>query len=103
MHGVGDDQGLASDASTITHLQVLGIKPQVGEGALQRAGAKDIHAFIKPAADCRDTVLAHPADAQLFHQPIDLSGRYAVDVRSSITTDTMACSHGRRGSRNDGK
>jgi hypothetical protein len=81
MHGVGDYQRLGHDPAPIADLDLLGAQPQLGIGALQRPLAEELDLLIQRPADRSNAVLGHPLDPQLFHQPIDLTGAHAVDIR----------------------
>jgi hypothetical protein len=61
-------------------LEVLGVEPQVGEGAFKRAAAEGLDALVELAAERRDAVLAHRGDAQLLDQAVDLACGDAVDI-----------------------
>jgi hypothetical protein len=63
----------------VPHLQVLGVEPEVGVGALERAGPERLDLLVELPADPRDLVLAH-MDAQLGDQVVDLPGRDPVHV-----------------------
>ncbi len=80
VHGVGDDEGLGAHAAAIPDLEVLGVQPQVGKGAFQRAAAEGIDALVEIAAQGRDPVLAHRGDPQLLDQAVDLARGDPVDV-----------------------
>ena len=81
VHGVGDHQRLGHHPAVVADLDVLGVQPQVRVGALQRPLAEQLDLLIQRPAQRRDAVLGHPLDPQLLHQPVDLPGRDAVDVR----------------------
>jgi hypothetical protein len=62
------------------HLQVLGIEPQIGMGAFERALPEHADLLIERPAQRRDAVLGHAGDAQLLDQAVDLARGDAVDV-----------------------
>lgn len=80
VNGIGDHQRLGAHAAAVSDLQVLGVQPQVGEGAFEWAVAEGVDPLVEFAAKGRDPVLAHRRDAQLLDQAIDLACRYSVDV-----------------------
>jgi hypothetical protein len=65
----------------VADLDLFGVHPQVRIRPLERPRAECIDLLIKRPAQRRDAVLGHPLDAELLHQPVDLPGRDAVDVR----------------------
>lgn len=79
VHSEGDHQRLGVDVASIPDLEVLGVEPQVGVGALQWAGAEGFDLAVELAADPRDLVLGH-LDPELGDQVVDLAGRDAVHV-----------------------
>jgi hypothetical protein len=81
VHGVGDHKRLRADVALVAHLEVLGVQPQVRVVALERPLAERIDLLVEAAAERRDAILRHPLDPELLDQPIDLTGRDAVDVR----------------------
>ena len=81
VHRVGDDQRLGHHPAVVTDLDLLGVKPEIRVGALQRPLPEQLDLLIQRAAQRRDAVLGHPVDPQLLHQPVDLASRDAVDVR----------------------
>jgi len=80
VHGVGDHQRLGDDAAAVSDLEVLGVEPQVGVGALQRPRAELLDVLVKVTAHPRHPVLAHALDAELLDEAVDLPGGDAVDV-----------------------
>ena len=65
----------------VTNLDLLGIKPQIWVGALQRPLPERLDLLIQRPAQRAHPVLGHPVDPQLLHEPVDLPGRDAVHVR----------------------
>ena len=63
----------------VTHLQVLGVEPEVGIFTLEGSGAEGLDLLVELAADPRYLVLRH-VDPELGDQVVDLAGRDAVDV-----------------------
>ena len=57
MHREGDHQSLGANVARVSDLQVLGVEPQVGVGALQGAGAESLDLLVELAADAGDLVL----------------------------------------------
>jgi hypothetical protein len=78
--GVGDDERLGDHAAAVTDLDVLGVQPQVRVGRRQLAAAELVDMLVELGAHPADAVLAHPVDAELLDEPIDLAGADAVDV-----------------------
>jgi hypothetical protein len=102
MDGVGDHQRLGDHAAVVAHLDVLGVQPQVGVGALQRTLTEQLDLLIQCPAHLRDAVLGHPLDPELLDETIHLPGRHAIDIRLEHHA-TIASSERRRGSRKLGK
>jgi hypothetical protein len=80
MHRVGDHQRLRDDSTVVSDLDVLGVQPEVGVGALQRPLTERRHPLVQATADRRDPILRHPGDPELLDEPVDLPGRNAIDV-----------------------
>ena len=57
VHREGDHQRLGVDVARVSDLEVLGVQPQVGVGALQGAGAEGLDLAVELAADAGDLVL----------------------------------------------
>lgn len=102
MDAVGDDERLASDRAAVSDLQVLGVEPEVGVGALERTLAERFNPLVEAATERRDPVLAHCRDAQLLDQAVDLAGRDAARVGLHDDADDRL-PQGPRGSRKLGK
>jgi hypothetical protein len=81
VHAVGDHQRLVAHPAGLADPLHLGVQPQVGIGALQRPLAEDPDLLIQAPAQPGDLVLAQVVQAQLLHQPVDLTGRNPVHVR----------------------
>jgi hypothetical protein len=81
VHRIGDDQRLGHDPPAVSDLDLFGVEPQVGVGAVQRPLAKQLDLLIQRPAQRRYTVLGHPVDPQLLDQPVDLASAHPVDIR----------------------
>ena len=77
---VGDHQGLVAHPAGLADPLHLGVQPQVRVGAVQRPLTEHRDLLVQAAAQPADGVLAHPVQAELLHQPVDLAGRDAVDI-----------------------
>jgi hypothetical protein len=80
MHAVGDYQGLVPDPARLTNPLHLGVQPQVGIGTGQRPLPEHADLLVKATAQPTDGVLAHAAQPELLHQPVDLAGGDPVDI-----------------------
>jgi len=99
---IGDHQRLGAHVRPRAHLDLLGVKPQIGVGALQRALAEDGDVLIERPAQRRDTVPGHAGDAQLLDQAVDLARGDAVDI-GLLHDRHERCSARRRGSKKLGR
>jgi hypothetical protein len=79
VHAVGDHQGLVAYPAWLADPLHLGVQPQIRVGTSQRPLIEDGDLLIQAAAQPGDLVLGHPAQAQLFDQPVDLAGRHPID------------------------
>ena len=80
VHAVRDHQALADDAAAVAHLLHLGIEPQVGIAALERAAAEGVDLFVETGADAGD-LRARDAQPERLDQLVDAAGGDAADVR----------------------
>jgi len=77
---VGDRQGLLPHAAGLAHALDLGVEPQVRVAPLERLFAEDPHLLVQAPARPAGLVFVHAVQAELLDEPVDLSGRDAVDV-----------------------
>jgi hypothetical protein len=61
MHRIGAEQRLADDPAAVTDLHVLGIKPQIRIGTIQRASAEHLHLLIQATAVAETRSLVMPS------------------------------------------
>ena len=60
VHRVGDHHRLGNDPAVVADLDLLGVQPQVGVGALQRPLPEQLDLLIQRPAQRRHAVLGHP-------------------------------------------
>jgi hypothetical protein len=51
VHAVGEHQAVPDDAAAVAHLLRLGVQPEVGVAALERALAEGVHLLVEAGAD----------------------------------------------------
>src|SRR5437764_13220913 len=66
VHRIRDDERLGDDPPLVSHLDLLGIEPQVRVRAVERPLAERLHLLIQGSAERGDTVFGHPLDPQLL-------------------------------------
>jgi hypothetical protein len=101
MHAVGEHERLPDDPARVAHLLDLGVQPQIGVAALERAVAEGIDLLVEALADPRASLfeIRKPSDSTTWSTlRVETPATYA-----SCTTETSACSERRRGSRKLGK
>jgi hypothetical protein len=98
---VGDHQGLVAHPARFANPFDLGVQPQLRVGTGQRPLAEHGHLLVQAATQPAHGVLGHAAQAELLHQPVDLSGGNAVDI-CLLHHRASACSARRRGSKKPG-
>jgi hypothetical protein len=79
VHAVGEHQRVAHDAAAVSDLLDLGVEPEVGVAALERAVAERVDLLVPALADPRDLGLGDPQPERLDHL-VDLAGGDAGDV-----------------------
>ena len=80
VHAVGDHERLVTHAAALAHALHLGIEPEVGVAALERALAEDPHLLVERAAEAAHRGAAHALDAELGCEALDLARTDAVHV-----------------------
>ena len=80
MDAVGDHQRLVAHPTRFADPFDLCVQPQIRVGTGQRPLPEHGDLLVQPAAEPADGVLAHPLQAELLDQPVDLAGRDPVDV-----------------------
>ena len=79
VHPVGEHERLPDDAARVAHLLHLGVEPEVGVAALERAASEGLHLLVQALADAGDLALGDSQPEGLDHL-VDLPGGDAGDV-----------------------
>jgi hypothetical protein len=66
--------------AVVAHLDLLGVEPEIGVVALERALPEGLDLLVELAAERRDAVLRHPLDPELLDEAIDLARRDPVHI-----------------------